>query len=110
MTIGEKALRKIFRERDSFEFEEIDLANRIISAHLEGSARTASLPSRYASIGDSIVVGGIRYACIEARKVSAPMYACEGCDFSKKYRSCADVMCSPFDRLDGKFVWFLEEE
>lgn len=109
MTIGEKALRKVFRERTDFEESEIDLANRLISAHLEGSVRTASLPSRYVDVGDTIVVGGIRYSCIPARRVSAPMYACEGCDFSKKYRSCADVMCSPFDRLDGKFVWFAEE-
>ena len=45
---------------------------------------------------------------MEADAGSCPAAACSGCDFSRRGRGCWSLQCSPQDRRDGRFVWFVE--
>jgi len=108
MRKGERILKKAFPERSEFSEEEIELAEKVIEAYLAPTPRSSALPTKYTDVGDILEIGGHRYECIVARRCSVPSEACSGCDFSRKYRNCSDVQCSPFDRRDGKFVWYKE--
>lgn len=110
MTKGERALRKINPDRESFSAEEIAFADRLLSAFFDAPSRVPSLPVRFVPIGERVTVAGFTYECIEADRVSVPCFACQGCDLSKKYRPCGDLQCSAIDREDRTFVWFKEVE
>ena len=71
------------------------------------SIRSQVLPYRTAEIGKSLVIGGHSYLVIERPSGLCPRAACEGCAFRMK--TCpAGWGCSAFDRVDGKFIWFVD--
>lgn len=73
-------------------------------------SRAEDLPTRFVPVGGRVRVGGIEYECYEAARESCPAAACSGCDFSRKGRVCWGLQCSPYDRRDGRRVWFREVE
>lgn len=71
-------------------------------------SRAEDLPTRFVPVGGRVRMGGVEYECVEAGAETCPSAACSGCDFSREGRGCWSLQCSPFDRRDGKFVWFRE--
>ena len=71
----------------------------------KGYVRMAHL--EYA-VGEVFVLGRYRYECVVAPRRLLPCEACLGCVFARKRRNCNKLKCSPFDRSDGRFVWFKE--
>jgi hypothetical protein len=65
-------------------------------------------PRRFTPIGGYFWVGDARYVVVPRREGLKPYEACRGCHFSTGY--CPSQQCSPFDREDGKGVWFVRVE
>ena len=72
------------------------------------SARSASPPRRYVPVGGVFRCGSSEYRVVERSEMGFPSQACVGCAFRDRF--CPNVPCSAFDRPDGLFVWFIENE
>lgn len=109
MADASQILRSVYPERDGFSEAEVTLVRDVLSfLERKTGSRAVRMPSRYVMIGDTTVVEGRRYLCVERRPVQTPAEACSGCDFSIRYRNCDPLKCSSFDRADRTNVWFHE--
>lgn len=111
MKLAEKVLRRLYKDRDVFTADEVARVEAVIDAYNEEKSlrgKKYALPTRFVAVGEEVVVSGKRFVCRVAARVSVPSDACSGCSLSKLYLGCGDLQCSPFDRKDGKFVWFGE--
>ena len=80
------------------------------------SGKGVGLPTRFVRVGDVFSRYGKVLRCVErpAAGVMMPSDACMGCFFScsrsvNSMINCNDIQCSKFDRMDGRSVWFVEE-
>lgn len=108
MEKAEFILRKAYPEKASFSEKELDLVRRILPICECPKPKKSRIPRTEVQIGEIIKKGGIAYRCVKADVSGSAGEACSGCDFSRKSRNCYGLRCSPFDRSDKKFVWFVE--
>lgn len=108
----DEALRLLYPGREEWTDAEVAAAGRVVSWRSgvlpERASRAEVLPTRFVPVGGRVVLGGVEYECVEAEAGSCPAAACCGCDFSRRGRGCWSLQCSPQDRCDGRFVWFVE--
>lgn len=101
-------LKSLYPQRDDFSEQEEAFVDAILRASATLPKRRIQAPSSWCGVGDTLTVGGRTYRCVEVPSDTHWSEACSGCDFSRCYRNCDGVMCSKFDRKDGKFVWYQE--
>lgn len=103
-------LKSLYPGRDSFSAEEVDVVRRLLGRE-DGdrvAGRCDRLPYIFVPIGGRIRVGGKVYECVKAGATILPLQACSGCALRSGRVQCFRYQCSPFDRSDGKFTWFVE--
>lgn len=103
-------LKSLYPGRESFSAEEVDVVHRLLGRE-DGdrvAGRCDRLPYIFVPIGGRIRVGGKVYECVKAGATILPMQACSGCALRSGRVQCFRYQCSPFDRSDGKFTWFVE--
>lgn len=109
MMKAEKILRRICPNASGYPEIVSRFVGEVIDAYNDERAlesKNTEMPSRYVGIGEEVIIRGKRYRCIEADSVTVACDACAGCDVRREYLNCNDLMCSPFDRKDKKFVWY----
>ena len=107
----ERMLRELYPDREKFSKSEIDVVRRVIDSNAGARkipGRCASVPYVFIPIGGRIKVGGRIYECVKAGATILPSQACSGCALRTGRVQCMKYQCSPFDRRDGKFTWFVE--
>lgn len=103
-------LKSLYPGRESFSAEEVDVVRRLLGSE-DGdrvAGRCDRLPYIFVPIGGRIRVGGKVYECVKADATILPLQACSGCALRSGRVQCFRYQCSPFDRSDGKFTWFVE--
>lgn len=103
-------LKSLYPGRESFSAEEVDVVRRLLGRE-DGdrvAGRCDRLPYIFVPIGGRIRVGGKVYECVKAGATILPLQACSGCALRSGRVQCFRYQCSPFDRSDGKFTWFVE--
>lgn len=103
-------LKRLYPGRESFSACQVDVVRRLLGR--EDGERVAGrcdrLPYIFVPIGGRIRVGGKVYECVKADATILPLQACSGCALRRGRVQCFRYQCSPFDRSDGKFTWFVE--
>lgn len=109
MTREERILRFKYPERTEFTDEEILEVRRLLSAERFKDESAGRLPTRFVAVGEVTSIFGRSFRCVEASRdiLTDP---CLGCDLRDYNCSSKVPQCSPFDRRDGKRVWFKRVE
>ena len=105
-------LKRLYPGRESFSSDQVDVVRRLLWRE-DGdrvAGRCDRLPYIFVPIGGRIRVGGKVYECVKADATILPLQACSGCALRIGRVQCFRYQCSPFDRSDGKFTWFVECE
>lgn len=103
-------LKSLYPGRESFSADQVDVVRRLLGRE-DGdrvAGRCDRLPYIFVPIGGRIRVGGKVYECVKAGATILPLQACSGCALRSGRVQCFRYQCSPFDRSDGKFTWFVE--
>lgn len=103
-------LKRLYPERDSFSADEVEVVRRLLGREDSGGTggRCDRLPYIFVPVGGRIRVRGKVYECVKADATILPLQACSGCALRSGRVQCFRYQCSPFDRSDGKFTWFVE--
>lgn len=106
----ERTLRRLYPGRESFSDAEIEIVRRIqrMDDDVEVPGRCDVVPYVFVPIGGRIRVKGKEYECVRADATLLPAQACSGCALRSGRVQCLKYQCSPFDRSDGRFTWFVE--
>lgn len=103
-------LKRLYPGRESFSADQVDVVRRLLRRE-DGdrvAGRCDRLPYIFVPVGGRIRGGGKVYECVKADATILPLQACSGCALRRGRVQCFRYQCSPFDRSDGKFTWFVE--